>query len=58
LDAIDPDRFKNYFVQLIFSRQLRFAAEQPIHFAQLNSKLFPFGEYVLSPIQSTVEVKS
>jgi len=34
LDAISLDRFKDCLVQqLIFGRQLRLAAEQPIHFA-------------------------
>jgi len=41
------DRFKDCLAQLIFGRQLRFAVEQPVHFAQLNSKLFPLDEYVL-----------
>jgi len=36
--------------QFIFDRQLRLAAEQPIHLAQLNSKLFSLGEYMLSPV--------
>jgi len=31
-------------------------AEQPVHFTQLNSKLFPLNEYVLSPLQSTIEI--
>jgi len=45
-------RFKDCFVQqqFIFDRQSRFAAEQPVHSAQLNSKLFSLGEYVLSPV--------
>jgi len=37
-----------------FDRQLRFVAEQP--FAQLNSKVFSLGEYVLSPVWSAIEV--
>jgi len=50
LDAISPDGFKDCFVQqqLIFGRQLRFAVGQPVHFAQLNPKLFSLGEYVRS----------
>jgi len=36
--------------QFIFDRQLRSAAEQPVHFAQLNSKLFSLAEYVPSPV--------
>jgi len=58
LDAISPDRFKDCFVQqqLILDRQLQFAAEQPVHFAQLNFKLFSLGEYVLSPVQSAIEM--
>jgi len=55
---MSPDGFKDCLVQqqFIFGRQLRFAAEQPGHFAQLNSKLFSLGEYVLSPVQSAIEV--
>jgi len=50
-DAISPDGFKDCLVQqFIFDRQLRFAAEQPVHFARSNSKLFSLGEYVLSPV--------
>jgi len=58
LDAISPDGFKDCLVQqqFIFDRQLRFAAEQPVDFAQLNSKLFSLDEYTLSSIQSAVEV--
>jgi len=59
LDAINPDGFKDCLVQrqLIFGRQLRFAAEQStVHFAQLNPKLFSLGEYVLSPVQSAAEI--
>jgi len=57
MDAISPDRFKDYLVQqFIFGRQLRFAAEQPVHFAQLNSKLFSLCEYVLFPTQYAVEM--
>jgi len=44
--------------QLIFDRQLQSAVEQSIHFAQLNFKLFSFDEYVLSPVQSAIEVYS
>jgi len=60
LDAINPDGFKDYLVQqqVIFDRQSRFVAEQPVHFAPLNSKLFSLGEYVLSPVQSAIEVLS
>jgi len=36
--------------------QLWFAAEEPVHFAQLNSELFSLGEYVFSPVQSALEV--
>jgi len=52
------DEFKDCFVQqqFIFDRQLRFAGEQPVHFARLNAKLFSLGEYVLSPVQSAIEV--
>jgi len=47
-----PDWFKDCLVQqqFIFDRQLRFAAEQPVHFARLNSKLFSLDGYVLSPV--------
>jgi len=47
---ISPDGFKDWLVQqkFIFDRQLRFAAEQPVHFTQLNSTLFSLGEYMLS----------
>jgi len=47
LDATSPDSFKDCPVQqqLIFDRQLRFAGEQPVHFVQLDSKLFILGEY-------------
>jgi len=34
--------------QFTFDRQLLLAAEQPVHLARLNSKLFSLGEYVLS----------
>jgi len=54
LDAMSPDGFKDCLVQqqLIFSRQLQFTAEQPIHFAQMSSKLFSLDEYVLSSVHS------
>jgi len=42
--------------QVIFDRQLGFAAEQSVHFARLNSKLFSLGEYMFSPVQSAIEV--
>jgi len=50
---MSPDGFKNCLVQqqFIFDGQLRFAAEQPLYFVQLNSRLFSLGEYVLSPVQ-------
>jgi len=54
LDATSRDRLKDCLVQqqqFIFDRELRFAGEQPVHFAQLNSKLFSPGEYVLSPVR-------
>jgi len=41
--------------QFIFDRQLRFAAEQPVHFALSNSKLFSLG--VLSPVQPAIDVQ-
>jgi len=41
--------------QFIFDQQLRFVAEQSVHFARLNSK-FSFGEFVLFPVQSAIEV--
>jgi len=40
----------------LFSIDSRLAAEQPVHLAQLNSKLFSLGEYVFSPVQSAIEV--
>jgi len=51
LDATNPDGFKDCLVQqqFIFDRRLRFAAEQPVHFAQLNSKLFSLGEALELP---------
>jgi len=50
-----PDGFKDCQVQqqLIFDRQLRFAAEQPVHFAKLDSKLFSLDEYMLSAVGSS-----
>jgi len=58
VDATSPERFKDCLVQqqLIFGRQLRFAAKQPVHFAQFNSKLLSLGKYVLSPIQSAIKM--
>jgi len=52
LDSASPYWFKDCFVrqQFTFDRQLRLAAEHPVHLAQLNSKLFSFGEFVLSPV--------
>jgi len=42
LNAISPDGFKDCLVQqqFIFDPQLRFAADEPVHLAQLNSKCF------------------
>jgi len=59
LDAINPNGFKDRLVQqqFIFDRRSRFAAEHPVHFAQLNSKLFSLGEYVFSPAWSAIEVQ-
>jgi len=57
-DAISSDGFKKDCLiqqQFIFDQQLWFVAEQPVHFAQLNSKLFSLGEYMLSPVQSAIE---
>jgi len=56
--VINPDGFKDCLAQqqLILDRQLRFAAEQSVHVARLNSKLFSPGEYVLSPVQSAIKV--
>jgi len=41
LDAISSDGFQDCLVQqqVIFDRQLGFAAEQSVHFARLNCKL-------------------
>jgi len=52
------DGFKDCLVQqqFIFDRQLRLAVKQLAHFARLNAKLFSLGEYVLSPVQSAIEV--
>jgi len=57
-DAVSSDGVKDCLVQqqLIFGRQLRFAAKQPVYFAHLNSKLFSLGEYVLSSVQSAIDV--
>jgi len=42
--------FKNCLVQQQFIFDRQFAAEQPVHFAQSNSKLFSLVEYVPSSV--------